>query len=330
MQLGVHNTAIRNYWWISSLGGLYFVGGFILWGGTRASMISASIFVIVGVIGLVVHYRAASMSRETAVAMVIAHLIVGYTVLIWQKDNLPLSDYTTTGNPQVRDDLVYLVSALILGTMSMFGGKWGALVGLALHYGFVFENHGEFSFKWAFPVLIALAGNVVSSASSRLELANDKLDSLANHDQLTGLFNRHRMTEEFARVQSLALDAGRTLLLVAWDLDDLKYVNDTHGHVAGDAYITSFADALRKQLRSSSDSRAGDAAFRIGGDEFISLHADGHGGESILERVRAAFPAVSAGWVRAETLTLDQALTQADAALYVDKAQRKSGQPRSA
>jgi hypothetical protein len=65
MQLGVHNTAIRNYWWISSLGGLYFVGGFILWGGTRASMISASIFVIVGVIGLVVHYRAASMSRET-------------------------------------------------------------------------------------------------------------------------------------------------------------------------------------------------------------------------------------------------------------------------
>jgi GGDEF domain-containing protein len=83
-------------------------------------------------------------------------------------------------------------------------------------------------------------------------------------------------------------------------------------------------------LPRSSESRAGDAAFRIGGDEFISLHADGHSGESILERVRAAFPAVSADWVRAETLTLDQALTRADAALYADKGQRKSGQTRSA
>jgi diguanylate cyclase (GGDEF)-like protein len=315
---------------VSSLGGLYFVGGFIIWGGTRASIVSASVFVVARVIGLVAHYRVAPMSRETAVAMVIAHLVVGYTVLIWQKTNLPLTDYTTTGIPELRDDLVDLVSALILGTMSMFGGKWGALLGLAMHDGFVFENRGEFSFKWAFPVLIALAGNVVSTASSRLELANDQLDTLANRDQLTGLFNRHRMTEEFTRLQTLALDADRTLLLVAWDLDDLQYVNDTHGHLAGDAYIVSFADALRKQVRISSDSRAGDAAFCIGGDEFISLHADGFSGESILERVRQAFPAVSAGWVRADTLTLDRALTRADAALYSDKAQRKSGTTRTA
>lgn len=322
---GVLTAAVRNYWWTSSLGGLYFVGGFVLWGGTRAAVISSALFVVAAAAGLVAHYRIAWRSRRARVAMVLAHLLIGQAILIWQQANLPLSDYTTSGHPEVRDVLIYLVSALIVGTMSMFGGAWGAVLGLATHYAFIFNGNEEFSFKWAFPVLIAVAGNIVSNASWRLEQAYEQLELLANHDNLTGLFNRHRLVSEFEQLQRLARERARPLLLVTWDLDDLKRVNDTQGHAVGDSYIRDFARALQANVRRPADDRPGDAAFRVGGDEFISLHLDGPDADVLRDRVRQTFPAVSAGWVRADALTLDQALTQADAALYEDKVRRRAG-----
>ena len=112
---------------------------------------------------------------------------------------------------------------------------------------------------------------------------------------------------------------------MAWDLDDLKLVNDQQGHAAGDDCIRRFARALEAHVRTPSDARLGDAAFRVGGDEFLSLHIDAPDGEALLTRVRTAFPAVSAGWVRCDPLTLDRALTRADAALYQSKQRRKGG-----
>lgn len=319
----VSTLAVRNYWWASVLGGLYFVAGFVLWGGTRASVLSAGLFLLGGAIGLVLHYRLAWKSRARRVAAIVGHLFTGQAILVWQNAYLPLTDYTTSGNADVRDILIYLVSSLIVGGMSMFGGAWGALLGLATHYGFIFNFEEEFSFKWAFPVLIALAGNIVSTASWKLDEAYQQMERLANHDSLTGLFNRHRLGREFARLQRVARDTGRSLLLVAWDLDDLKQVNDTQGHAAGDEYICAFARTLQQHVRTTTDSRAGDAAFRVGGDEFISLHLDAPDGEIVRARTVSDVASVSAGWVRCDALSLDQALTQADAALYRDKAARK-------
>ena len=320
----VSTLAVRNYWWASMVGGLYFVGGFVAWGGTRASIVSSALFLTGGIAGLMFHYRMPWRSRARRVAMVVGHLFTGQMILIWQNAHLPLSDYTTSGNPDIRAILIYLVSSLIIGGMSMFGGVWGALLGLATHYAFIFDLHEEFSFKWAFPVLIALAGNIVSSAAWRLDEAYLEMERLANHDNLTGLFNRRRLSTEFERLQAVARRSGSALLLVAWDLDDLKKVNDTQGHAAGDEYICDFARALRSHVRTASDTCAGDAAFRIGGDEFISLHIDGPDGDTLQLRAHSVFASVSAGWVRCDALTFDQALTQADAALYQNKAHRKA------
>lgn len=319
----VFATAVRNYWWISSLGGLYFVIGFVLWGGTRAAIASSSLFVIAAAGGLALHYLGPRPSRAQRVSLVVAHLLVAQLVLVWQQAHLPLTDYTTTGDPHARSILIYLVSTLTLCAMSMFGGLWSALLGLVVHYGFIFDAHEEFSFKWVFPVLISLAGVIVSTALWKLDDAYRQVESLANHDALTGLFNRHRLVIEFERLQALARTQGSTLLLVAWDLDDLKVVNDTRGHAAGDAYLRQFADALRAHVRATSDGRAADAAFRVGGDEFISLHLDAPEGSPVVQRVHGAFAHVSAGWIRCESLTLDQALTRADLALYASKEMRK-------
>ncbi len=318
-------AAFRNYWWSSCFGGAYFVVGFLLWGGTKAALVSSAVFLVAGLAGLTINARARWASRAARVALIQAHLLIGQGVLVWQQAHLPLSDYTASGNPAARDFLIYLVSALFVGTMSMFGGAWGAGLGLASHYTFFFNSHEEFSFKWVFPVLIALAGIIVSTAFWRLDEAYEQLEALANHDSLTGLFNRHRLPTEFERLQTAAQAAGQGLLVVAWDLDDLKTINDGQGHAAGDAALQAVARALQGALRTASGGRAGDVAFRTGGDEFLSLHLDTVDGEALTARVRQVCPPVSAGWVRAEGLTFDQALSQADKALYAAKRSRKAG-----
>lgn len=328
---GVFTLAIRNYWWMSAFGGLYFVGGFLVWGGSRGAVVSSGLFLAGAVLGLLVHYLVRVESRVVRIGLVLAHQLLGQAVLVWQKAYLPLSDYSSTGDPGDRLFLIYLVSSLIVVTMSMFGGVVGAVLGLAAHYGFVFDVHEPFTFKWAFPVLIALVGNIIATAFWQLDEAYDRLEILANHDALTGLLNRHRLPAEYERLQTRSRETGRPLVLVAWDLDDLKQINDGRGHAAGDAHLRDFARALRAHVRLPSDARWGDAAFRVGGDEFLSLHLEAPDGQMLIDRLHQLFPAVSAGWVRCDGLTLDQALTQADDALYASKERRKAraGQPRA-
>ena len=327
VQTSAFTTVARNFWWTASVGGMYFVGGYLAWGGTRGAVVSSAIFVLASTVGLLLHYRLPSLGRNQRMALILGALLVGEGVLVWQKAYLPLSDYTATGNPMVREVLIYLVSALIIGAMSMIGGAWGIVLGLASHYAFIHNGGEEFNFKWVFPILTAAAGYIVSTAFTRLDQAYAELERMANHDHLTGLFNRHRLTGEFDRLQRLARETGKALLLVAWDLDDLKRVNDGEGHAAGDTYIRNFAEALARHVRRPSDERSGDAAFRVGGDEFISLHLDVPDGASLIGRVHTSFESVSAGWVRSESLTLDQALTQADRALYASKGRRKTVRP---
>jgi GGDEF domain-containing protein len=319
----VWTVAMRDYWWMSTLLGAYFFGSFWFWGGSRNALLSSSLFFVAAFIGLGIHYAIRWTRRRPQVVMIVAHLMLGQAILIWQQAHLPLSDYTRSGSAASRDIILYLVSSLIVGAMCLFGGLPGAVIGLAVHYTFIFNVHEEFSLKWIFPVLMVLTGGIVGSAFRRLDQAYGQLEVLANHDSLTGLLNRNRLEMEFDRLQAVAREKNQPLLLVAWDLDDLKQVNDQQGHAAGDAHIRDFARALQANVRKSSDERNGDAAFRVGGDEFISMHLDVESGEKLLGRVHHSCPFVSAGWVVGNSLTLDQALTQADHALYESKARRR-------
>jgi diguanylate cyclase (GGDEF)-like protein len=93
----------------------------------------------------------------------------------------------------------------------------------------------------------------------------EQLRALAEEDPLTGLLNRRsfmrELEQEFVRAQRY----GRGLALVLCDLDHFKLLNDTHGHPTGDEALCRLAEVLSVSLR------AGDSAFRIGGDEFALL-----------------------------------------------------------
>ncbi|MFI7544529.1 putative bifunctional diguanylate cyclase/phosphodiesterase [Actinoplanes sp. NPDC049599] len=95
----------------------------------------------------------------------------------------------------------------------------------------------------------------------RLRERELELEQMALHDPLTGLANRAGLDARLAEAVGRRTDIA--LLLI--DLDDFKLVNDVHGHAAGDAVLTEFAQILLAGVRT------GDVAARIGGDEFVVL-----------------------------------------------------------
>ncbi len=120
-----------------------------------------------------------------------------------------------------------------------------------------------------------------------------QLRYLADHDPLTGLFNRRRFAQELERELASArrYDTGGALLVI--DLDNFKYMNDSSGHAAGDELIRGVAKALKAKLRET------DYLARLGGDEFAVLlpHAtreDAEGAaESLLEVIRGGVSLVT-------------------------------------
>ena len=89
---------------------------------------------------------------------------------------------------------------------------------------------------------------------------------LALTDPLTGLGNHRSFHERLQRELVAAEHDGTSVALCLFDLDDLKTINDQHGHPMGDAVLSQVASRLRQ----------GGEAFRLGGDEFAVL-LPGHG-----------------------------------------------------
>ena len=95
-------------------------------------------------------------------------------------------------------------------------------------------------------------------------LKKQKIEYERDHDVLTGLYNRIAFKREVtAYMKKESKDKVAAFLM--WDLDSLKYVNDTFGHEVGDKYIQMAADSIDKF------SKYGGVTGRIGGDEFTAF-----------------------------------------------------------
>lgn len=103
---------------------------------------------------------------------------------------------------------------------------------------------------------------VMSDVTMELERRR-RLERERNYDLLTNIYNRRAFREQVEAI--IAKKKIETAAFVMWDLDNLKYVNDTYGHEAGDRYIRLFADSLRT-LESG-----GAIVGRHSGDEFMAL-----------------------------------------------------------
>jgi diguanylate cyclase (GGDEF)-like protein len=162
---------------------------------------------------------------------------------------------------------------------------------------------------------------------------NGELGTIARLDTLTGLGNRLRLNEDLAQIAGRIERNGGTAGLLIMDLDHFKRLNDSMGHLAGDAALRVVAEALRKT------SRVGDGLYRYGGEEFLLILHDCDqaalqtAGQRYISAIQAAGIAhsdnppygeltASAGAVelsQANCLDVDSALHDADEALYEAK-----------
>lgn len=130
-------------------------------------------------------------------------------------------------------------------------------------------------------------GSVVIVTDVTHKKALDRITHLAHHDTLTGLPNRMYFERRFASMLDAAKQGHDRIAVMALDLDRFKAVNDTLGHQVGDELLKAVAKRIQGRLR------ADDFVSRIGGDEFMLIHANAIG-DSAAKLARRLIKAVSA------------------------------------
>jgi diguanylate cyclase (GGDEF)-like protein/PAS domain S-box-containing protein len=183
-------------------------------------------------------------------------------------------------------------------------------------------------------------GGVVGVARVARDISEQKrlereLTFLADHDPLTGLFNRRRLGDELAHQCALAARYGDTSALLLGDLDHFKDINDSWGHQAGDEVIKRVARAIIDRLRDT------DVPARLGGDEFAvllprtSLEGAQRTAESLCEAVEAVGVPIRGDTIRVkisfgvavleeQVVSPEDALAAADLAMYEAKRKGRS------
>lgn len=200
-------------------------------------------------------------------------------------------------------------------------------------------DHAAMMFSVVF--IGALSGRALDQFTRRNWVNEGRLREQSERDPLTGLYNRRHLNERLPRRLAECRRMGLSLSLLMIDIDHFKRINDEYGHDAGDEVLRVIAAHLRSTLR------AEDAAFRLGGEEFVLLienlddeasHSQAH---ACAERIRSEVEALqihhqnqqlptitlSIGIARATANVADTTnlLHRADAALYAAK---RSGRNR--
>ena len=222
-------------------------------------------------------------------------------------------------------ELFILLSFFPIYATTAMVGLWGFVISafFAVVLGVTLINEPPYlpiaALFWA---LSGLLGYGYFRMVEKLKGFHEHLLTQALTDPLTGLRNRRALEEDFPRLQALARREGKNLIFTLWDVNNLKHVNDLHGHAAGDRVLRKFANALKDAVRQS------DALYRIGGDEFAGLHIGLDEPRTLLQRVRERFPWAASGWVDATHLSLEDAYKIADSNLYVDKSGKADELPQ--
>ena len=174
----------------------------------------------------------------------------------------------------------------------------------------------------------------VEAANRELQAAHDRLQKQARMDPLTEALNRHAFYSLVAREPAeSAVASGCAVVL---DIDNLKPINDSYGHAAGDAAIREVARAVRSAIRGD------DLLFRWGGDEFLILFFNMDEPEALKrvaaidKRLAGPDPAAPGAPLRrlivshgvatfARSGEIERAIDAADSAMYASKQERKRG-----
>jgi len=165
--------------------------------------------------------------------------------------------------------------AAIVGCFMFFAYEPGLKTLLSMRY------WGEIMAMSSPMILVAY---ITTMLSADIRFAVDKIKQVSDTDELTGLYNMRAFSTMLQRSFKQAVRYGHPLSVVMIDSDNLKQVNDAHGHDAGNRLLQHLVRCIREQLRGS------DVMARFGGDEFILLlpETNNKGALEMSERIRKA------------------------------------------
>lgn len=258
-----------------------------------------------------------------------------------------LSDFDSNN---LKQDITFNPKEKLLPEDSLKVTSEGLLVLALFHntlqYGYMVLRRGDYDVL-VYDLLAKMMASIISSVyslslaykeTSQYRVKYNKLDVIANTDELTGLYNRRGLFELGKNTLNFAKSVGQYGMIIYCDMDGLKKINDTYGHEAGDRAILAESIILKGNFRSN------DIVARIGGDEFAiispALNAEAFARikEQIEEDCRiwsegngnlfnlsismgcVSYPSDKVGY------QLTPLLSEADSLLYIEKHEKKRKQ----
>jgi len=231
----------------------------------------------------------------------------------------------------LHSDLLAWLAIPVITLSARFSARGvlaGVLVALGLALGVAFAIDASTIIDYP-PTLISPAAVIIAVGILSTALMHSDFEHRGEAviDQLTGMLNRNALARRADEIEQQSRVTGEPVAIVVGDLDRFKLINDTLGHAVGDRVLTDVAYAIRKQLR------AFDAAYRLGGEEFLVLMpgSSAEGAAEIAEALRAAVAAQTfagrgvtmsfgvSATTAGQDFDYDHQFTLADAALYEAK-----------
>jgi len=170
-------------------------------------------------------------------------------------------------------------------------------------------------------------GYFIKLLNKKLQLTQKSLIDQANHDSMTGLYNRRSFYHISQKILNLSQRKFEEIHVIMLDIDNFKSINDTYGHDMGDKVIVSLSNTLIKNMRKS------DIIARWGGEEFLILLSNTNEKSTLnkAEKIRTSIASMKVDEIQftvsvgvssfdyTEDATIDDAIKKADNALYEAK-----------
>jgi len=209
-------------------------------------------------------FKVARLPRPTAAAILIAALAVIFAL-----------DHATDAAP-----IQHLYYAPIIFAALRFGQGGALLLAAAATLLYHVANPHLFSFQYEEVDVVQMALFLaVGVVAARLASDSRRLHRLAMTDDLTGLHNLRSFEQQFKVMVRAAREGGAPLSVLVLDVDELKSLNDVHGHLAGAEAVRTVGHIIAARVPD------GAVACRYGGDEFVVALPD-HTGPQAAEVAR--------------------------------------------
>jgi diguanylate cyclase (GGDEF)-like protein len=305
--------------------------------------------VLVSAFAIAAHY-CLRQARASAVAITVQILVsIAY---IYLGAYLSIADLVANAGAGVSSFMLICIMFGVLSLMRpaisvpLFLGAYLVFAWMLGHASIPSMHNNSLNIVAFFSPLLALLASVMvwnqfakgvmlrrqlSRSNQALVAQQRELAFLADHDTLTGLFNRREFMRQAQQELQRAVRAVTSTHCVMVDLDYFKKVNDVHGHPVGDAMLQHIAAVLRRGVRST------DTVARLGGEEFIVLlpDTDRQGACEVAEKLRqlvraeplvylgVALPVTASfgvsGTTQGQKVAIESIYAAADRALYVAK-----------